>query len=293
MKKGIFSVSYSGLWGQEKLDTIDFIHKAKKLGYDGVLIMAKRPHLSLIDADDETVERVRSALDSTGLELIGLAAYTDYLLPAPGEVPISEMQRLYVERCAALCSKLGGSVLRIFTGYDRGDRTRASMENRVVASIRDAAADAADHGILVSVQNHHDLGVHTDEFSMILDSIGAENARAGFDAWSPHLRGEDLYTAARGIASKVYMTICADYKTFPRYRYEPELVNYLRLEPDAVKATLMGEGEIDYTAFFRGLREGGFDGWAVYEMCSPVIGGGTMENLDRHAAGFVDWLDSL
>ena len=52
MKKGIFSVSYAGLWGQERLDTVEFIHKAKELGYDGVLIMAKRPHLSLADTDE-------------------------------------------------------------------------------------------------------------------------------------------------------------------------------------------------------------------------------------------------
>ena len=293
MKRGIFSVSYAGLWGQERLDTVGFIHKAKELGYDGVLIMAKRPHLSLIDTDDESVRRVRSALDSTGIELIGLAAYTDYLLPAPGEIPIAEMQRLYVERCAALCSRLGGEIVRIFTGYDSGDRSRASMENEVVASIRDAATDAADHGLLVSVQNHHDLGVHTDEFEMMLDAIGSENVRAGFDAWSPHLRGEDLESTARRIASRVHMTICADYLTFPRYRYQPELVNYLRIEPDTVKATLMGEGEIDYAAFFAGLKAGGFDGWAVYEMCSPVVGGGSMENLDRHASRFLEWIERL
>src|SRR6185503_9791870 len=32
--------------------------------------------------------------------------------------------------------------------------------------------------------------------------------------------------------------------------------------------------------FFKGLRDGGFNGTAVYEMCSPLRGGGSLENLD-------------
>jgi hypothetical protein len=54
----------------------------------------------------------------------------------------------------------------------------------------------------------------------------------------------------------------------------------------------MGEGFIDYQAFLSGLREGGYpdDGWAAYEMCSPLEGGGSEEKLDRCARRFVSWM---
>ena len=51
-----------------------------------------------------------------------------------------------------------------------------------------------------------------------------------------------------------------------------------------------GEGCIDYRAFFQGLHDGGFDGWANYEMCSPIRGGGAADNLDAYAAGYVRWM---
>jgi hypothetical protein len=35
--------------------------------------------------------------------------------------------------------------------------------------------------------------------------------------------------------------------------------------------------------FFAGLKEGGFDGYVAYEMCSPLRGGGSEENLDATA----------
>ncbi len=57
-----------------------------------------------------------------------------------------------------------------------------------------------------------------------------------------------------------------------------------------MRAVPFGEGFIDYAAFFRGLADGGFEGVAVYEMCSPVRGGGTLENLNRYAAQYVRWM---
>ena len=39
-----------------------------------------------------------------------------------------------------------------------------------------------------------------------------------------------------------------------------------------------------------GRGDGGFDGLATYEMCSPIRGGGSMENLDRYAADYLQWM---
>ena len=257
------------------------------------MLMAKRPHLSPLEASEDTITAVKAALEEAQIELIGLAAYTDFLLPGPAEVPVDEMQELYVTACARVCAQLGGRIVRVFTGYDHGLTPIAVQERRVIDALRRCADRAAEHGLLLSVQNHHDMAVDSEAYSLLLQAIDRENVRAGFDAWSPHLRGEDLYTGAKQLAQRMFMTICADYRTFPRYRYQPELINYLRVEPDEAKATTMGSGEIDYDAFFRGLREGGFDGWAIYEMCSPLIGGGSQANLDRNALAFLEWLTKV
>ena len=44
----LHSVSYSGSWGQAQLSVEDFINRAADLGYSGVMLMAKRPHVSLL-----------------------------------------------------------------------------------------------------------------------------------------------------------------------------------------------------------------------------------------------------
>ena len=51
-----------------------------------------------------------------------------------------------------------------------------------------------------------------------------------------------------------------------------------------------GDGDLDNAEFLRGLREGGFDATVAYEMCSPLRGGGSIENLDHCARRFLEWM---
>jgi len=63
VKTCLHSIGYSGLWrGQSLLSVDDFLVKAKELGYDGVMIMAKRPHLSPLDYDKAARARLKKEL---------------------------------------------------------------------------------------------------------------------------------------------------------------------------------------------------------------------------------------
>ena len=79
------------------------------------------------------------------------------------------------------------------------------------------------------------------------------------------------------------------YQRRPRYKYEPAVVNYTPLTP-YVQAVPIEEGFIDYRAFLTALHASGFRGSVAYEMCSPLEGGGRMENLDRCARLFLEFL---
>jgi len=57
-----------------------------------------------------------------------------------------------------------------------------------------------------------------------------------------------------------------------------------------VQAVPMGHGEIDYRKFLGGLEEGGFQGSIAYEMCSPLLTGGSQESLDCCARKFLEYM---
>jgi sugar phosphate isomerase/epimerase len=115
------------------------------------------------------------------------------------------------------------------------------------------------------------------------------NCKAAFDAWSPALQGENLAEAAALLAPLTVHTTAADYQKRPRFRYQPALVNYEAQTP-AVQAVPMGQGFIDYRGFLSALHDAGYRGPVAYEMCSPLIGGGSLENLDKYARAFLRYL---
>lgn len=283
MTPTLFSVSYAGLWGQCRLDLKAFLSKAAALGYPAVELMGKRPHLSVVDADRQAIAEIRAAAAAAGVEIATIAAYTNFTLAQGTEIPAVEMQVAYVGQLADLARQLGGKIVRIFTGYLTQKDAFQRDWDVCVEAVRQCAVVAADCGVILGVQNHHDVGVGVDSFAEFLDEVGHPNCRAMFDPWAPALHGDDLRRCARRLAPRMIQTTLADYVRLPRYGYQPGLVNYQRLD-DAVRAVPLGQGFLDLEGFFAGLAEGGFDGYVAYEMCSPVRGGGCEENLDRTAA---------
>jgi sugar phosphate isomerase/epimerase len=290
MKLGLFSVSYAGYWGQEKLDLLGFIAKAADLGYDTVMLAGKRPHLSPLDATPDRLASIKAALDKHKIGCDVVAGYTDLGPGVAAEVPHLEMQVAYVESLARLAADLGASIVRVFTAYEVDGQNPHTIWTGVVKTLQEMCDRARKYGVTIAVQNHHDVGVHSDALLELLGDVDRPNCKVGFDAWSPALRGEDLYEAARKLAPYTAITTNADYIPLPRFRYQPAVVNYARAEPDLVRAVKFGEGCIDFPAFFHGLQDGGFDGIANYEMCSPIRGGGKMDNLDSYAAQYVQWM---
>ncbi len=286
----LFSVSYAGLWGQQSLALPDFIRHAGKLGFSAVMIMGKRPHLSPLDADDETLTQVKAALDEARVTCAVLGAYTDFSCPGAAEVPHLEMQIAYVESVSRMAEALGAKLVRVFTAYEQAAAPLTTIWGRTVTGLRECCDRAAAFGVTIAVQNHHDVGVHSEVLLELLADVDRANCKVGFDAWSPALRGENLFESARRMAPHTACTTNADYVRLPRFRYQPELVNYVPAQPDLVRAVPFGEGFIDYGAFFAGLVEGGFDGVATYEMCSPLRGGGSLTNLDRYATAYLQWM---
>ena len=286
----LFSVSYAGFWGQARLGLTEFIAHAARLGYSRVMLAGKRPHLSPLDVREESLAALRDALQTAGVTCDVVAGYTNLASGPATEVPLVEMQIAYVESLARLASQLGARFVRIFTAYPADDAQPAILWPRVVSAIREMCDRAAPLGVTVAIQNHHDLALPTDALLDLVAEIGRPNCRLGFDAWSLALRGEPLYESARKAAPLTAITTNADYVRIPRYRYRPELVNYERLTPDEVRAVRFGTGFIDFRSFFKGLLDGGFDGPAAYEMCSPIRGGGSLENLDECARAYLEWL---
>src|SRR5947209_17277077 len=144
MRTALHSVSYAGLWGQARLTLPDFLRKARALGYRGVMLMAKRPHLSVLDYAPEECAALRRLLSDLGLEVVCLAGYTDFALGAERpDIPTREMQLLYVRELARLARELSCGLVRIFTAYDDPRTPPDQQWNNCVTLLPECARQAA------------------------------------------------------------------------------------------------------------------------------------------------------
>ena len=294
VKTCLHSVSYTGIWrGQATITVDEFLVKAKELGFDGVMLGAKRPHVSLLDYDDAARQKLRARIKELGLELVCMAGYCDFTSGVDkAGIPNTEIQAIYIGELARLARDLGTSMLRIYTGYERPDLPYDRQYAMVAEGLRMAGNIAAKYGITLAVQNHHDIALHHDAMKWLLDEVNLPNVRAAFDCWSPTLEGlssEEIKKAIYTMKPYIVHTTTADYKELPRFRYDINLTNYIKQE-SLMRAVPMGQGFLDYKTFINTLKEIGYQGYIAYEMCEVLDGGGSIENLDRSAKAFLEYV---
>ena len=259
----LHSVSYAGLWGQDYLPVDQFVAHASELGYGGVMLMAKRPHVSVLDYGERERSALRTLLEKQRLTDLCVAGYCNLTGDLEhGEIPHREIHVQYLMDLVRLTRDLGGTNLRIFTGYEHPTAPLAQQWKLIVDVLKEASRRAADYEVTLGVQNHHDVGVGYESMHDLIRAVGHPNCRAMFDAWAPALHGEDLETAAQQMAPLTVHTTIADYQKRPRYKYRPALVNY-EADTPSVLAVPMGEGFIDYKTFLGTMFANGFSSSAT------------------------------
>jgi len=290
VKTCIHTVSYAGVWGQDRLSIEHTIDKAADLGFDGVMLMAKRPHGSVLDLTGQRRRQLLARLRDRGVACACIAGYTNFTAGADhADVPLLEMQIDHVTQLGQLAADLECRVVRIFTGYEVPQLSFDAAWGRCSDAIRECCDRLADLDVTLGVQNHHDLGAGFEALREFVVALDRPNCGACFDAWSPTLQGADVARAAGQMADLTVHTTAADYVRVPRYACQPRLVNYVE-QPAYVQAVPMGEGIIDYRGFLGALKAAGYEGYVGYEMCSPLRGGGSLENLDRYARRFLEFM---
>src|ERR1051326_6642166 len=184
----LHSVSYSGSWGQQFLSLEDFIDKAAGLGYEGVMLMAKRPHLSVLDWSATRCSQLRARLEDRGLRMGCIAGYTNFTADLEhADIPHREFQIRHVTELAEMAHNLGGKLVRVFTGYENHAAAPHAQWGLIADALRECARVAARLGVTIGVQTHHDIACGTDSLYDLIHEIDQPNCHAMFDAWAPAL----------------------------------------------------------------------------------------------------------
>lgn len=287
MKFILHSVSYSTTWkGQTALPLDDVINKAAQLGFDGIELIAKRPHASPIDLNLDGRKRIKEKIQSKGLELACIAGYQDFStgLNHP-DMPHFEKELLYLRETIRLAYDLGCKIVRIYSGFLRPNIPYEDQWNWCVEYIREGAKFAEDHGVFLALQNHSEITVHHLDVLKMIEEIGSPAMKVALDAPYVLMTGESLEKAVADVGSLIAYSTASDHihrtVSFHNAPSTFKMMGFYTLNRSLTVP--VGEGKVDYRTFLRALKKVGYDSYMAYEICSPIRGGGSEANLDRCA----------
>jgi sugar phosphate isomerase/epimerase len=246
---------------------LEWIDLAAGLGVDGLEM-----HHLFFDGTPGQVEQVLERCRQHGLSVPMLCYSPDFTQPALAQRQAElEKQKQAID----LTAQLGGRFCRVLSGQNRPGLDRAQAVGWCVEMIREAAAYAGQHGIMLNMENHYkdgywqfpEFALASDIFLEIVSQIDSPNFGINFDPSNAIVAGEDPLALLDKIKSRVVTMHASD-----RYLEGGRLEDLRRLEKDPVfgyaqtiKHGVIGRGLNDYDAIFSTLKGAGFNGWVSIE----------------------------
>lgn len=244
---------------------VDWIELAATLGVDGLEFYSGflEDHVSFL-------KNVKDALARHNLAMPMLCCSPDFTQPDPLRLQ-KEIDR--EKRMIEITAFFGGRFCRVLSGQRRPEITREKGVAQVVRVIEDLLPFAADHGVVLNMENHYkdnywqypEFAQKMDVFVEIVEQIESPWFGVNFDPSNAILAGEDPLVLLDRVKHRVVTMHASDrylkYGTIEDLRKEEDSVGYASRLAHGV----IGKGLNDYDKIFSTLRSVGFNTWISIE----------------------------
>ena len=283
MKYAFLSVTYSGLfYAGEALGLEDQIHKARKLGFDGLSIETKRPVASPLDLNKELRTRLKQIAADEGIELCAVESVSNFASEFMEE---RENNLAMMRQVLELAGDLGVTLVKVFAAwpgtindteevaiygsFEKGNYYKRLYPealrkwNRAVNGIREIADIASDMGITLALQNHAPvITPGYEDVLKMMQEIDRENVKLCLDIPLFYERQSDKYI--REAVEKCHQDIVLTH--YGAWNFEEEEDG----TPVQEVSSSFG-GQFNYKSFIGELKKTGYNGYLVSEYCLPVL----------------------
>ncbi len=221
---------------------------------------------ALASFEPSYLAEVRAAHEEAGLLCPMFCASPDFTSPDPAHRAAEiEKQKTMIATSAAL----GSGFCRVLSGQRRPEVSREQGVEWVVESINSLLPYAADHGVVMIMENHFkdnywsypEFAQKMDIYCEIVGKIESPWFGVNYDPSNTLLANEDPYELLRKVAHRVVTIHASDRRPKPGVAIGPEgITDYTQLIHGEV-----GTGVIDYDTILSVLTAAGFDGWVSIE----------------------------
>lgn len=231
MKVGLCTIAF------RELRLKDVLRMAEEIGFDGVEIWGKEPHMPN-RYDGAYVAEMRDLAASLGLEVNSFGSYLSPLTPG-----FEELKDDTIKIAAGLKARM----MRIWGPYGKPGSLVPEEYARAVRQIGDLCKCARDQDLTVAFEFHDNCITETSTAMLkMIEDVGAPNLKT---YWQPSFR-EDAEDFCGSLT-----------------RLLPHLVNVhaQNFAASYKERTLLSEGRVDYRRVVSILGEAGYDGYLELE----------------------------
>ncbi len=284
MKFALFTVSYSGLFYAGQALTLEQqIRKARELGFEGLAIETKRPVASPLDLGRADRARIKAVAADEGIAICAVESMSNFA----GRYMEERENNLVMMRAILEMAKILASIWSRSSPPGRASaKTRRPSRctrrtngrpryykrlyppdlrrwQRAVRGIREVAGWAADMGITLALQNHAPVTTpgYEDVLAM-LQEIDRPNVRLCLDVPLFYERQSDDYVGEAVEKCRAHIA----YSHYGAWNFSENAAGDVVQDPSPSFG-----GQINYQAFFEGLRRIGYDGYVASEYCVPML----------------------
>ena len=247
MKAGLCTIAL-----REKL-LEDVLNVATDIGFDGVEIWGREPHISET-FDEGRVRAARRMVRSRGMEVSMFGSYLRFGAAPPPD----GQQNVTAEDALQTAQTLGTGLCRVWAGEMGSRQADRAYWKRVVDEMRAASEMAANLDLILAVEMHDNTLADTGKSTLrLIQDVGAPNVKANYQA-TFQKGGDDPYTRLRTVLPHVVSVHAQNYAEMagnPGHK--------MRRVP-------LEDGVVEYRRIAKLLFDGGFDGYISIEF--PPMG---------------------
>ncbi len=283
IKPALYSVTYMGHWYRgDALSLEELIERARRFGFEGIEIEARRPHGCPLDWPTDRCRDLRRRAADAGLAITAVGALNDFSSPVAEQ---REAQLAAVRDLVRMTSDLDAGILRVFLGWTGSTRAAEGgarydiaqkawdaahedfAEQEIWGFCRDALVEAArfagEHGVVLALQNHRPILRTYRQLLQMVREVGSPHLKVCLDA--PLMLDKSpasMHQAAQEVGPLQVMSHFGG--EFERLA-DGGIRGYER--KDGVAGA---ETNQYYREFIHAMREIGYEGYISYELCHPL-----------------------
>lgn len=240
----------------------------KQIGFDGIEIAAREPHLSPTTSAAR-IKEMRSVADGLGLEIPVIAGYVGGFSTASDkdcEQAFSDFRRILEASVT-----LGADLIRVGAGGPNAFLARDYHYEKAAFWLKKCAVAASEHGKRIVLEIHNVSLAETVESSLrIVNLVGEPNIGLIHDAGNMYITDTDYgRDSVIGLGERMFHVHVKDEKRVAEVGTPGTFVNRTKHGEEKFLQCRLGEGEADHQPLFDALKETGYSGWLTMECHAP------------------------